>query len=528
MKPAMPCSRLLSVAAALVILLPGCSQEDPADSNKPVLGVVDRGPMRITVTEGGALASARPVKIVNEMEGRATILFLVKEGSQVEKDQIVVKLDSADVRDKINDFEVKVEQEGAALKQAEEKHAIQLNQNESDVNMAKLESDFAKVDYDKYMNGDYPQKKKKAESELTIAEEELKRASDRVTWSRRLEEKKFITRTELEADELKAKKSTIDVDLAKSALEVLDKFEYVKESAKLMAERDEKIKELERVKRKADSEASKTLSDVNSRKRTLALAEDRLQRVRSQLDKSVIKAPAAGTVVYARDDRGRMGSSEPVGEGKQLREREEIINIPDTRRMIVQLDIHESLVKKVREGQRTSIHLDAIPGREFSGKVRSVSSVPSTSNQWMNPDLKVYPTEIEIEEELEDLKPGMNAQVEILVADLPDVLHVPMQAIHQSGGKAYAYVDRGAAPEVVPVELGLNNDRAVVVKGGLAQGDRVYLALPPGAPSLPSPESGSRMPAQEPPPAADAAGAGAAGGARGGWDGGGPPRPKDP
>ena len=62
----------------------------------------------------------------------------------------------------------------------------------------------------------------------------------------------------------------------------------------------------------------------------------------------------------------------------------------------------------------------------------------------MNPDLKVYPTEIEIDEELEDdLKPGMNAQVEILVADLPDVLRVPMQAIHQSGGKTYAYVDRG-------------------------------------------------------------------------------------
>ena len=154
---------------------------------------------------------------------------------------------------------MKVEQEAAALKQAEEKHAIQLNQNESDVNMAKLNADFAKVDYDKYMKGDYPQTKKKAESELIIAEEELKRAIDRVTWSRRLEEKKFITRTELEADELAAKKASIDVELAKSELEVLDKFEYVKESTKLMAERDEKIKELDRGRaRKAASEAAKT------------------------------------------------------------------------------------------------------------------------------------------------------------------------------------------------------------------------------------------------------------------------------
>jgi HlyD family secretion protein len=540
-------------ALAVLAALASCSKDDPAEGTRPALATVVRGPMQITVTEGGSLASAKPVKIVNEMEGRATILFLVKEGSHVSAGDVVVRLDSADVRDKINDFEVKVEQESAALKQAQEAHAIQLNQNESDVTMAELEADFAKTDYDKYMNGDYPQKKKKLESELIIAEEEVKRAVDRVTWSRRLEEKKFITRTELEADELSAKKGQIQVELAKNALKVLDEFEYTKESKKLLSERDEKIKELARVKRKADAEAAKTQSDVNSRKRTLSLAQDRLKRAKGQLDKSVITAPASGTVVYAREERGRMSSSEPVSEGKQLHEREEILQIPDTRRMIVQLDIHESLVKKVKPGLQAAIRLDAIAGRSFQGRVRSVSSVPSTSNQWMNPDLKVYPTEIEIEEELEDLKPGMNAHVEILVADLPDVLQVPMQAIHQSGGRAFAYVDKGGKPELLPVELGLNNDRAVVVKGGLTEGDRVYLSLPADAPPLPLPEGQKPRPPEEAaksgdePPAAPAEVPGAQpgpdrqptdGAGQGMGPGGGgagrrprgdrPPRPKDP
>src|SRR5688572_10650417 len=138
MKPATPCSmtrpeRLFGTIIVVLLALAGCSKDDPSDATRPAPATVTRGPMQITVTEGGSLASAKPVKIVNEMEGRATILFLVKEGSHVEKGDIVVKLDSADVRDKINDFEVKVEQESAALKQAEEKHAIQLNQNDSDV-----------------------------------------------------------------------------------------------------------------------------------------------------------------------------------------------------------------------------------------------------------------------------------------------------------------------------------------------------------------------------------------------------------
>ena len=101
-------------------------------------------------------------------------------------------------------------------------------------------------------------------------------------------------------------------------------------------------------------------------------------RAGASSSKSVIKAPAAGIVVYAREDRGRMGSSEPVGEGKQLREREEILNIPDTRRMIVQLDIHESLVKKVRDGQRGVHPLDALPGQgaRRTGSGRSRRSRP--------------------------------------------------------------------------------------------------------------------------------------------------------
>jgi HlyD family secretion protein len=555
MKRAMRCSARIPDPAAwlligLVAAFGGCSKDDPAEATQPVLGTVVRGPLQITVTEGGSLASATPVKIVNEMEGRATILFLVKEGTLVNKGDVVVKLDSAEVRDRINDFEVRVEQEDAAYKQAQEKHAIQLNQNDSDVTMAGLEADFARTDYDKYVNGDYPQRKKRLEADLTIAEEELKRALDRVTWSRRLEEKKFITRTELEADELAAKKSAINVDLAGNALKVLAEYEYPKEATKLKAERDEKGKELERVKRRATAEAAKTGSDMSSRKRTLSLAEERLGRARSQLEKSVITAPASGIVVYAREDRGRWASSEPVSEGKQVHEREQILQIPDTRRMIVQLDVHESVVKKVKPGLPATIRLDAMPGRTFTGNVQAVSSVPSTSNQWMNPDLKVYPTEIHINEELEDLKPGMNANVEVLVADLPDVLHCPMQAIHQSGGRTFAYVDRGGKPELVPVDVGLNNERSVVVTAGLNEGDRVYLALPPDAPVLPQPATPRPGPGETPgegdTPAANgtdqrAMPAGAGGGADGAGGQGRPgagggqrpprgerPRPRDP
>jgi hypothetical protein len=110
----------------------------------------------------------------------------------------------------------------------------------------------------------------------------------------------------------------------------------------------------------------------------------------------------------------------------------------------------------------------------------------------------------------------MNAHVEILVADLADVLQVPMQSIQQSGGKAFAYVDRNGSPEVVAVELGLNNDRAVVVKTGLNEGDQVYLSLPANAPALPVPEGQKQRPTPDEPSAAADAAPAAAGAATGG------------
>ena len=522
MKPAMHSFRLrdVGVALALALIATGCGSGDDEQAVQSVpTKAVTRGPMRVTVTAGGALASARPVRVVNEMEGKATILYLVPEGTAVKEGDVIVRLDSSTLRDNLNRQEVDLETSRTKVKTATEKHEIQLNKNESDIKKAEVEAELAKADYTVYMEGTYMAEKGKQESALLIAEEELKRALDRVQWSQRLAEKKFITRTELEADQLKAKKAEVDVALAKNALRVLDEFEYPKQQLKLSLQRDEASKELERVKRRASAESAQTLAERETAKKTLQLEEERYARTKSNLEKSVIRAPSTGIVVYARQDRGRMGS-EPITEGKTLNEREEILQIPDNRRMNVDMDVHESQVKKVRPGQPVRIRLDAMSGREFTGVVASVAAVPSTSNSWMNPDLKLYPTKVEIKEELEDLRPGMNAQCEIFASDLGDVLQVPMQAIHSAGGKTFAYVQDAAKPVLREVKIGQNNDRAVQIVDGLKEGEQVYLAVPPEAPPLPEKEerSAPSLPpeAMQPPTEGGAGGGQPEGAPRGG------------
>ncbi|HYC77582.1 MAG TPA: efflux RND transporter periplasmic adaptor subunit, partial [Planctomycetota bacterium] len=492
--------RLNLGAAAAAFALAGCGGKIEDAASRPATAAVSRGPMRITVTEGGSLASAKPVTVSSQMEGRATIIYLVPEGQAVKEGDVIVRLDAAELKEKVNRQEIEAEQSAASADAAKKAHEIQLSQNDSDEKDAELKAKLAELDYQKYLHGDFPEQLLQMESDKKIAEEELKRAEDRYAWSKRLYEKSFITKTELEADELSATKAKLKIQLAEKALDVLNKYERDKQEQKLKAEYDQAVAELGRVRKRAEAEAKKTETDMRTKARTADLAQSRLADMKAQLEKSVILAPSSGFVVYQRQDRGRMGT-EPMAEGKQVFEREVILQIPDTRFMLVDVDIHESLVKKVRPGQKATVRIDAISGRVFEGVVTRVSQVPSTANSWMNPDLKTYPTQVEIAGSVEELKPGMNAQVEIQVAELQDAVQAPIQAVHEVGGKAFAYVDEGGKPALRPVEIGMNNGRNVHVVGGLKEGERVFLAAPPGAPALPEIEPTPVVAAAETPPA---------------------------
>src|SRR5207244_8244995 len=91
----------------------------------------------------------------------------------------------------------------------------------------------------------------------------------------------------------------------------------------------------------------------------------------------------------------------------------------------------------------------------------------------------VYVTKVAIDEEVENLKPGMSAEVTITVGDrLEQVLTVPVQAVVGSvelGGRRRCYVITPNGPEPRDIVVGLSNDRYAEVREGLKEGDEVVL-----------------------------------------------------
>jgi hypothetical protein len=138
------------------------------------------------------------------------------------------------------------------------------------------------------------------------------------------------------------------------------------------------------------------------------------------------------------------------------------------------------VVEQVSVGQRVIVRVDALPGREFSGVVKFKAVLPDQNTRWANPNLRVYRTEIEIQNPVAEMRPGMSCSVEVLVADLENAIHVPVQAIFLRGGETVAFVDGAEGIEVRPVHVGRHNTAWVEIVEGLEEGELVLLSQPGG------------------------------------------------
>ncbi|MHC4229722.1 MAG: hypothetical protein ACYSW0_19995, partial [Planctomycetota bacterium] len=99
------------------------------------------------------------------------------------------------------------------------------------------------------------------------------------------------------------------------------------------------------------------------------------------------------------------------------------------------------------------------------------------TEDWLNPDLKVYSTDVGIDGTHDALKTGMTGKVTIIIDKLQDVLYVPIQCVVTVEDKKICHV-AGSSAEKREVETGLFNDNFVEIKSGLVEGEKVLLNPP--------------------------------------------------
>ncbi len=210
----------------------------------------------------------------------------------------------------------------------------------------------------------------------------------------------------------------------------------------------------------------------------LSKAQNDLDDLQSIAAGFTILAPENGMVVYRREWNGQKLTT-----GGTVRAWDPVVaELPDLSVMESITYINEVDIQKLKSGQSVRIGLDADPDKKLSGTVTSVANI---GEQRPNSDAKVFEVAIVISEADTTLRPAMTTSNTIVVAEIPDALHVPLETIHAREDETFAYVRRGGRTVRQEVQLGLQNENEAIVEQGLTTDDRLYLSLPTDTTGLP-------------------------------------------
>ena len=153
-----------------------------------------------------------------------------------------------------------------------------------------------------------------------------------------------------------------------------------------------------------------------------------------------------------------------------------LIELPDLNEMMAETKINEVDITKITTGLKVEIKHDAFSDTTFSGKVITVANL--AQNKDSKSKIKVFPVQITIDGKSGNLLPGLTVSCKIIAREIPDVLHIPVEAIFKDQLSEYVYVKTNSGFKRKDVKIGAVNADFAIITEGLAENEELSLANP--------------------------------------------------
>jgi HlyD family secretion protein len=453
---------------------------------------VTKADLPIVVTERGYLESQEQTSIKCKVETYdrrsgttgVTVLSIVPNGSLVKKGDVLVELDSAAIRDRLETESLELQSDRSSLEQADARKKNQLTQNETSLAEAELALELAKLNRDMYRDeesgtfklalAEIERQIDESRNSILEAQAQLKLQESSKEAIEELFRLGYKGKNDLEQSRINFMKAEAALAAAMNQLATHDAsmkqlktYTRQMELKTLQGEVDTATRNLAQVEVTNASELAQVNSQLYEAQERVRRQESRLEEYKRQIEYCTITAPHDGMVVYAQDENGRT----TIAVGQSVHNRQELITLPDLTRMQVKTQIHEAVLDQVKKGLPVNVKVDAFPNRMYKGVVEHVAVVPSRSSK----NVKTYECTVQIPQLVKSLKPGMTAVTEINVDRLKNVVSLPVQAVVQVEGDTWCYVDNGDGVQKRFVELGRNNDKFVQIINGVNESERAIL-----------------------------------------------------
>lgn len=207
--------------------------------------------------------------------------------------------------------------------------------------------------------------------------------------------------------------------------------------------------------------------EIKAQEAAVREAESSLSLAKLNYDYSFIKSPISGVV-----------TSRPVKVGETTARGALVVHIVSMYDLYIEAFIDEADVAKVKLRQQANITMDAYQGSIFKGEIYMISPVVLGGKQ----ETRTFEVRTRLKEKQIIIKPGMSADVEIIVDNIKNALVVPSHAIMEKNGKKFIFVKKGSIAKLVPVETGQFNWNFTEITSGVKEGDTVIIS--PDAPGI--------------------------------------------
>ncbi len=311
-----------------------------------------------------------------------------------------------------------------------------------------------------------------AQTQIDLAEADLASAQERVGLLKEGPRKEDIAPTQIGVDTAKMAVETakVRVETAKVRVEQ-SKVRYNQAQVAV------KTAELQLATERANARQAQVRSkDILRSQADVAQSENRLAEQSVQLSETRIVAPIAGEVTGKYLEEGELVASATAGFAQGAA----IVTIADLTKMQVKVNVNEVDVSRLSVGLPVEVRVDGIQETTFHGRVVSLAPASLTSTQVGNNsgsssgNIVRFEVKIAVTERDKRLRPGMTANVDILLSQKSKVLVLPTEALRK-GNKVLVVTGVGekAVKTERTVEVGLKDEARVEIVSGLKPGDKV-------------------------------------------------------
>jgi len=421
---------------------------------------VKRQDLIVGLTGQGMLEASRVFNVaVEDLEG--TAVEVIKDGSMVKPGDVLLRMDSKEFEKSLQEEEVNYADAKARVGQVKRDRTQDAENSDQTATRAKeglkILGQSNQVETDK------------SKAQLDYDHWQHTRATLDYDRQDRLSREGLVPRTDAEAAEARVRSREFGVWRSERDLDLTN----ARHESGLRQQQDEIAN--------AEFQAERARGRIGEAVKSAELTADQrrrwLERIRENLRITTVKAPVGGLVVLGRtwseEGRRTIRAGDRLHHGK-------VADICDLSSMQVKMRIDELQIGPVKVGQECIVRFEAAPGRTFRGEVTRISPLARVVDRWEDasarPDQRVFDVIVAMRQfDPRVLRPGMDAEVQIVFERLRQVITVPTTALYERAGGPMVYVRQGERFVGRSVKVGRRGEKQAAIKWGLQVGDVVAL-----------------------------------------------------